>query len=211
MRTFVGITKYRSGLRVIVWLVLVAACLVSQARGEKRPMTAKEMTELATHIVVGKVTAIYSFETKDADWQTWNYVAEVAVNGVEKGTGVEPGQLVYVRYWQRAWINPKPQPPGTNGHTGLAAVGQTARYYLVNKGYDGAGENTDGGSTWYSAMAARCSIPTPPRQHPRVESKRQCAWARQLPASIRRCLTAVFDKAVCGYDCEDLRSVAQPG
>lgn len=132
--------------RTAAALFLIPTLLgTAAARAEKALLSPAEMTKLATHVVVGKVKAIYSYETKGAQWHTWHTVAEVVVDRVEKGKDLQPGQLVYVRYWQRAWISPERQPPGTNGHTGVAAVGKTARYYLVNKGYDGDGESTDGG------------------------------------------------------------------
>jgi membrane-associated protease RseP (regulator of RpoE activity) len=52
----------------------------------------------ATHIVVGGVKAIYSYEQATPDWKLSHRVAEVAVANVEKGEGIEPGELFYVRY-----------------------------------------------------------------------------------------------------------------
>jgi S1-C subfamily serine protease len=56
------------------------------------------LQEQASHIVVGGVKAIYSYEQQTPDWQLSHRVAEIAVAEVEKGEGLEPGQLMYVRY-----------------------------------------------------------------------------------------------------------------
>ncbi len=133
--------------RLVASVVLVLACAVvaRPVRAEKVPLSPEELTKLATHIVVGKVNAVYTFDTKDAEWHTTHYVAEIAVDKLEKGDGLKPGGLVYVRYWTRDWISPKQQPPGTNGHTGMGNAGDQVRLYLVNKGYDGGGNVSDGG------------------------------------------------------------------
>ena len=57
-----------------------------------------KLFEQASHVVVGGVKAIYSFDQSTADWQTSSRVAEVSVATVEKGEGIDPGQLLYARY-----------------------------------------------------------------------------------------------------------------
>lgn len=126
-------------------LTLACVALATPARAEKEPLSQDELQKMATHIVVGKVNAIYSYNTKDPTWLTTHCVAEVAVEKVEKGEGLKPGASVYARFWHRRWISPLEQPPGSNGHDGMGNVGDKVRLYLIDKGYDGSGENTDGG------------------------------------------------------------------
>lgn len=126
-------------------LALLCSALALPVRAEKVPLSQKELTDLATNIVVGKVNAIYTRDSKNAQYHVTHYVAEVTVEKTEKGEGPKPGGLVYVRYWTQHWIGAGNPPPGTNGHAGMGAVGDQVRLYLVNKGYDGGGTVTDGG------------------------------------------------------------------
>lgn len=131
----------------LIATMLTAACclLATSVRAEKIPLSQKHLTDLATNIVVGKVNAVYTRDSKNANYHVTHYVAEVAVEKTEKGEGLKPGGLVYVRYWTQGWIGAGNPPPGTNGHSGMGGVGDQVRLYLVNKGYDGGGHVTDGG------------------------------------------------------------------
>ena len=89
-------------------LALVAVVLSpSTARAEKAPLSPEELRKTATHVVVGKVTAIYTRTETAGDWQYTLYVAEIQVAETEKGDGVKKGDLVYARYWHRRWISPR--------------------------------------------------------------------------------------------------------
>lgn len=108
-------------------------------RGEIVPKSAEQMREMATHVVVGKVKGIYTSSARRGDYQQTHYVAELSIDKIEKGDGLQEKQLVYVRYWTQQWAGRGNPPPGTNGHRGLPAAGAAVRVYLVNKGYDGGG------------------------------------------------------------------------
>ncbi|KAF0244489.1 MAG: hypothetical protein FD180_2450 [Planctomycetota bacterium] len=124
---------------------LVFSCLLPLA-AEKVNMSPEKLRETATHVVVGKVVAVYARKVEDAKWRTTHYVAEVAVADVEKGEGLAKGGLVYARYWTREWIGGGDMPPGTNGHRDCPAEGKTLRIYLARNAYDGfSDENKDGG------------------------------------------------------------------
>ena len=100
----------------------------------------------ATHIVVGRVAAIYARKAREGGWEVTRYVAEVKTNTVEKGEGVAAGDLIYVRYWHREWRGASPMPESTTGHRGLPEEGETLRIYLARKAHDGfTDENDDGG------------------------------------------------------------------
>ena len=79
-----------------------------------------------------------------------SYVAEVKVQNVEKGEGLKAGDLVYVRYWRKAWSPPKdnpdmPPPTGASGHWNLPKEGDVLRVYLTRNSHDGYDKNDDGG------------------------------------------------------------------
>ena len=129
-----------------LWICSVAAALVLPARAEKVPLSPEELRKTATHIVAGRVTAVYERPETAGDWQYTHYVAEVRVDECEKGDGVKKGDLVYVRYWRRGWVGKGKVPPSTAGHSGLPAGGDAVRVYLAKNAYDGfTFDNKDGG------------------------------------------------------------------
>jgi hypothetical protein len=98
----------------------------------------------ATHVVVGKVKAVYSRLTTSTNSRNEKFVAEIEVEAVEKGEGIAKGSLTYVRYWTYEWLGkPSDQPTGSNGHSGLPREGDRVRVYLRQdlgtKGYPGDG------------------------------------------------------------------------
>lgn len=130
------------------WLkVSIVVAIVSfgdSALAEKAPLSKKELEETATHIVVGKVQAIYSRQEQRGDYQYTHYVAEIKVDKVEKGEG--PKELLYVRYLDIAWKGPGQVPPGPGGHYPVPKVAEDYRFYLARNAYDGfTRDNKDGG------------------------------------------------------------------
>jgi hypothetical protein len=115
------------------------------ARAEKEPLSPEELRETATHVVVGKVEQVFARQEKVNNYEYTRYVAEVRVDKLEKGDGLKPGELMYVRYWRRRWVGPGDSPVGSNGHRGLPSEGQAVRVYAVRNGYDGFGRTKDGG------------------------------------------------------------------
>ena len=131
-------------------LALSAVLLVAMATtllAEKVNMSPAALKKTATHVVTGKVTAIYTRTEAKGDWRYTHYCAEVKVDKTEKGEGLDAGSLVYVRYWRKAWTGAaRDMPAGTSGHRGLPTEGQTLRIYLAKNAYDGFGnDNKDGG------------------------------------------------------------------
>jgi len=125
--------------------LLLTLTIILPSQAEIIPKSPEEMQKMATHVVQGNVKAIYASSARAGNYQQTHYVAELAVDKVEKGEGLQEKQLVYVRYWTQAWVGPGLPPPGTTGHRGLPSVGQSVRVYLVNKGYDGGSNVNDGG------------------------------------------------------------------
>lgn len=133
-------------IRSLFGLVALSLMAVAPLTAEKVDMSAQKLKDTATHVVKGKVSAIYSRQVKDEKWRTTHWVAEVEIAEVEKGEGLEKGGLVYARYWTREWIGAGEPPPGTSGHRGIPSEGQTLRIYLARNAYDGFSDaNKDGG------------------------------------------------------------------
>jgi hypothetical protein len=134
---------FRNGVLPVLAL---SAVLVSPAGAEKPSMSPEDLLDTATHVITGRVNAVYERTEADEDWRTTHYVAEVRVGKSEKGDGLKKGDLAYVRYWTRAWVGKGAAPPSTGGHRGLPEAGQDVRVYLARNAYDGFGDdNNDGG------------------------------------------------------------------
>ncbi len=103
-----------------------------------------QLEKAATHIVVGKVGSISSTTNLHGQYATTTYTANIAIDRVEKGEGVKPGDVVEVRYLATGWRGSGPPPPFDSGHSPRPKQNDTVRAYLVNKGYNGAGYTTDG-------------------------------------------------------------------
>jgi hypothetical protein len=105
--------------------------------------------------VTGKVQAISSTTQHSGEYGIVYYIAEIAVDKIEKGEGLKTGEVVHARYrWTKSpgiGVLPPGDPgdPGDPGHRPTAVNGDSVRVYLVNKGYNGAGYTTDGGYDVY--------------------------------------------------------------
>ena len=129
-----------------MFAVVTLAALVTPVRAEKVNMSPEALRETATHVIMGQVTAVYERTETTGDWKYTKYVAEIRVEACEKGDGIKKGDLVYARYWRRAWIGKGLVPPSTAGHRGLPSDGESLRVYLARDAYDGFGfDNKDGG------------------------------------------------------------------
>jgi hypothetical protein len=113
-------------------------------RAEKAPLSRKELQDTATHIVVGKVRAIYSRSERKGNYEYARHVAEVKIDKMEKGEG--PKDLIYIRFFDITWKGPGQMPPGPSGHYPRPEPGSTYRFYLAQNAYDGfSHDNNDGG------------------------------------------------------------------
>ena len=116
----------------------------------KAPSSRDQLEKIATHIVVGKVQAVYSYKERAGIPLVGGYeydhkIAEVKIDKVEKGKISE--SLVYVRYWSRTWKGIGLPPPGGQSYENQPKKDQTCRFYLAKNSYDGLSEkdNKDGG------------------------------------------------------------------
>ena len=118
--------------------------------GAKAPSSEEKLQQVATHIVVGKVQAIYSYKEREgiplvSGYEYEHKIAEVKIDKVEKGKLSE--KLIYVRYWNRTWRRLGLPPPGGQSYYPQPQVGQLCRFYLAKNSYDGwsMDKNDDGG------------------------------------------------------------------
>lgn len=136
--------KLMNRLRVLALAALVVLSGPEDSRAEKEPLSPRELQATATHVVIGKVGAIYSRREQNGNYEYTRYAAEVRVQKAEKGEA--PGELIYVRFVDIAWRGKGPPPPGPSGHSPQPQVGGVYRFYLARNAYDGLTEgNKDGG------------------------------------------------------------------
>ncbi len=132
--------------RIAPFVAVCVGLALGELRAEKVDMSPEELRGTATHVIVGKVQAVYSREAKAGNYNYTHFLAEVRVETSEKGEGLNKGDLAYVRYWRKAYVGKGLPPPDTSGHRGLPIVGQSLRLYLARNAYDGfTFENKDGG------------------------------------------------------------------
>ena len=131
-------------------LILLSLFLFNFIWGAKAPSSKQQLETIATHIVVGKVQAVYSYKEREgiplvSGFEYDHKVAEVKIEKVEKGNMSE--SLVYVRYWSRTWKGIGLPPPGGQSYENQPKKGQTCRFYLSRNAYDGLSRkgNNDGG------------------------------------------------------------------
>ena len=127
-------------LRLPFVACLMALALAAPfARAEVPDQTPERLQKNATHVVAGEARALYVSVSREGNYEETKGVAEIRVTGVERGDGLEPGGLVYARYWRRKWVGDGNPPPGSAGHRGLPKVGDTVRVHLKRAddgGYD---------------------------------------------------------------------------
>ena len=119
----------------LLCVLLTGLFLSHQAQAEKAPYTKTQLEKVATHVLVGKVQAIYSFTEREGKYEYVHKVAEVQVEQLEKGKG--PERLVYVRYFDRNWKGFGLVPFGGGSYGSQPKKGDTYRFYLACDAYDG--------------------------------------------------------------------------
>ena len=135
---------YLTGIGVFIF------CFASLLHAAKAPSSKQQLETIATHIVVGKVQAVYSHKEREgiplvSGYEYDHKVAEVKIEKVQKGKVSE--KLIYVRYWSRKWMGIGLPPPGGQSFSPQPEKGQMCRFYLAKNSYDGLSEkgNQDGG------------------------------------------------------------------
>ncbi len=95
-------------------VIIFAFCPLSQA--EVPLLTPAELQEQSSHIIVGKVNAVYTFVSEDEEWRHTSSVAEVSVEEIKKGKGLADRKVIYVHFWNQRWIGKGLVPPYSGGH-----------------------------------------------------------------------------------------------
>ncbi|HEV2293653.1 MAG TPA: hypothetical protein VGR35_07345 [Tepidisphaeraceae bacterium] len=125
-------------LTAVAALLAVVGALATANRAAVPDQKPEQLREGASHIVTGKVTAIYTREQKGDNFHDTQGVVEVAVAGVEKGDGIEPGDAVYARFHTRRWVGVgRPTQTYGRGHA-VPKQDEEVRVYLDRNagGYD---------------------------------------------------------------------------
>jgi hypothetical protein len=115
-----------------------AAALVPPVWAERPNETPAQLKKLATHVLAGRVMAVYERTSTSGDGKYTQYVAEVRVEECEKGDGVKKGDLVYVRYWRRTRVGTAGPDFSSSGHRDPPARGESVRVYLARTGPAGS-------------------------------------------------------------------------
>ncbi len=134
----------RMQMMAAVLAVLAAALPTEGGIAARKP---EDLKKDATHIVVGKVTEVYSTTSKSQNSALTKFVAQIQIEKLEKGSGLKHGEVVYARYWDSKWIGKQPGPPGADdGYSPMPKVGDHVRAFLAqNSSQGGMGQQSDGG------------------------------------------------------------------
>ncbi len=92
------------------------ATIVTMAPAEIPRRSKEALREEASHIVIGKVKAVYTQERKGGDWHETRGVVEIVVSKTEKGEDIKPGDAVYARFWKKRWTGKGNPPTYGSGH-----------------------------------------------------------------------------------------------
>jgi hypothetical protein len=112
---------------------IFSSCFAPLLYAAKAPSSKQQLETIATHIVVGKVQAVYSYKKREGiplvrGYEYDHKIAEVKIDKVEKGKISE--SLVYVRYWSRTWKGIGLPPPGGQSFSPQPETGQLCCFIL---------------------------------------------------------------------------------
>ena len=128
-----------------------AALLVLTAttvQAERVPLSPEQQKAEATHIVTGAAKAIYSREVETTLYGKGtletHYLLEIEVHSVEKGGGIEKGDVVYARCWRLKKHGASGLVPGPSGHFDIPKEGEQIRAFLAKGKYGATGQADNG-------------------------------------------------------------------
>ena len=134
----VAIPRLLPSLRVGV-TVLLALCTMTLATGSAvadvagadiAPLSAEELQNGATDIVLATVVERTMTETTDGDWLDRRFSFTIEVEDVLKGSHVRGDRIEGVTGWNRSWTGSAPPPPSGSGHQPLPLQGEVAKFHL---------------------------------------------------------------------------------
>lgn len=97
---------------IVAIAAVVFAAVATAVRADVPNRTPEELRADASHIVTGRVLAVASYDERGENTVVTRHVAELEVEAVEKGEGLAPKQLVYLRFprlkevLMRGWVGP---------------------------------------------------------------------------------------------------------
>ena len=102
-------------LIMFVTVMLLSAISVT-AQAEIPKKSKQKLNAEASHQLIGTVIRSYDQEEKRGNFEYTHSVAEVAVETVGKGTEIEKGDRVFVRFWKKRFVGTGNPPPDHYGH-----------------------------------------------------------------------------------------------
>lgn len=115
----------------LLTMVLAAGLMTVEARGEIPKQSREELSESASHALVGKVVRTYERQERDQHDFEYTYgVAEISVDSVGKGSEIASSDRVFVRYWRKKWIGTGDPPPDHYGHWSIPNATDTVVAYV---------------------------------------------------------------------------------
>jgi hypothetical protein len=137
-----------------VHAAILTLLVTASARAERVPLPPEQLSKEATHVVTGAVKVIYA---KDVETGLYgkgtvetHYLLEIEVSGVEKGTALEKGDIIYARCWRLKKHGAAGLVPGPSGHFAIPAEGATIRAYLARGRYGPTGQTDNGFAVVYT-------------------------------------------------------------
>lgn len=118
-------------LRTLLAATIMLAWM-GNALAEIPEQTPEQLQKHSSNIVVGKVQAVYTHSETDGDFAKTKGVVEIQIDSIEKGEGLEKGDLLYARFWQTAWQGDRDKtPPYGSGHYAIdKEIGSTVRAFV---------------------------------------------------------------------------------
>jgi len=140
-------------LRSIAILATALVLVVPMVQAERVPLSPEQQKAEATHIVKGVVKAVYSREVETTLYGKGtvetHYLVEIEVRGVEKGAGMEKGDIVYARCWRLKKRGERGLVPGPSGHFDIPQQGETIRAFVAKGKYSPTAQEDNGLSFVY--------------------------------------------------------------
>ena len=140
-------------MRFIGTLAALLVLTATMVRAERVPLSPEQQKAEATHIVTGIVKAIYSREVETVLYGkgtlVTHYLLEIEVHSVEKGGGIEKGDIVYARCWRLKKHGASGLVPGPSGHFDIPKEGEQLRAFLAKGKYGPTGQADNGSAVVY--------------------------------------------------------------
>ena len=112
-------------------IILALALSCTTARSEIPKRSEKQLTNSASHALVGTVVRTYERTAKRSRNFEYTYgVAEMNVKTVRKGSEVNPNERVFVRYWRKRWIGNGNPEPSHYGHGNIPKAGDVVLVFV---------------------------------------------------------------------------------